>query len=66
MSFEGMPFGIAALAFVVCVVMAVLFFLLYRKNKKILFIILGVISILLSIAALVYCALTLILLAAVK
>jgi|GEM_PF-6253849 len=60
-----MPFGIVAAAFVVCVAGAVIFFSLHRKNRKPLFIILAVISTLLSLAALIYIGLVLLLVAAV-
>jgi len=56
-----MPFGIAVAVFVVCTAGAVIFFSLYRRRKKPLFSILAVVATLLSIAALVYSGLVLLL-----
>ncbi|MGI6578646.1 MAG: hypothetical protein ACOX3H_00140 [Saccharofermentanales bacterium] len=61
-----MSFGIMAGLFVVCTVGAVIFFSLYRKRKKPLYSILAVISALLSLAALVYCGLVLIMVTAAQ
>ncbi|MGB4609104.1 MAG: hypothetical protein WBH77_00600 [Saccharofermentanales bacterium] len=61
-----MSFGIVAALFIVCAVGAVIFFSLYRKRKKPLYSILAVISALLSLAALVYCSLVLIMVTAAQ
>ena len=60
------PFGAAAAAVVVFVLVAAAFFRLHRREKRPLFKILGMVSILLSFAAIAYCGLTLLLIGGIQ